>query len=163
MKILVTYFSASGVTAQVAKKLAEAIGADLYDICPAVPYNTKDLDWTNAQSRSSIEMNNKDYRPKLLDQAAPVAGADVVFVGFPVWWYREPSIIDSFLEAYDFSGKKIVLFATSGGSGMGREAAARAEEITNAEVKLGKRFPADVSAEELKAWAEQFLLPDSEQ
>ena len=124
------------MTAKVAKKPAEAIGADLYDICPAVPYNTKDLDWTNAQSRSSIEMNNKDYRPKLLDKAAPVAGADVVFVGFPVWWYREPSIIDSFLEAYDFTGKKIVPFATSGGSDIGEEAPARMAEISGAEVLL---------------------------
>ena len=157
MKILVTYFSASGVTARVAKKLAEAIGADLYDICPAVPYNTKDLDWTNAQSRSSIEMNNKDYRPKLLDQAAPVAGADVIFVGFPVWWYREPSIIDSFLEAYDFSGKKIVPFATSGGSDIGEEAPARMAEISGAEVLPGRRLAVGVSREELKAWAESLL------
>ena len=112
MKILVAYFSASGVTAKVAKKLAEAIGADLYDICPALPYTPSDLDWTNGQSRSSVEMNNKDCRPKLLDQAAPVARADVVFVGFPVWWYREPSIIDTFMETYDFSGKTVIPFAT---------------------------------------------------
>jgi len=157
MKILVTYFSASGVTAKVAKKLAEAIRADLYDICPAVPYNTKDLDWTNAQSRSSIEMNNKDYRPKLMDTAAPVAGADVVFVGFPVWWYREPSIIDSFLEAYDFSGKKIVPFATSGGSPVGDEAPARMAKISKAEILPGKRFAASVTREELKVWADNML------
>ena len=128
MKILVTYFSASGVTAKVAKKLAEAIGAELYDIFPAIPYNTKDLDWTNAQSRSSVEMGDKGCRPRLLDKTAPVAGADVIFVGFPVWWYREPSIVDSFLEAYDFTGKKIVPFATSGGSDIGEEAPARMAE-----------------------------------
>lgn len=158
MKVLVAYFSASGVTAKVAKKLAEAIGADLYDICPSVPYLHEDLDWTNAQSRSSIEMNNKDYRPKLLDHAAPVAGADVVFVGFPVWWYREPSIIDSFLEAYDFSGKKIVPFATSGGSPVGDEAPARMAEISKAEVLPGDRFAAGVTREELKVWAESLMV-----
>lgn len=158
MKTLVAYFSASGVTAKVAKKLAEAIGADLYDICPAVPYLREDLDWTNAQSRSSIEMNNKDYRPKLKDNAAPVAGADVIFVGFPVWWYREPSIIDSFLEAYDFSGKKIIPFATSGGSDIGTEALARMAELSGTEVLPGKRFAAGVSREELKAWADQVLI-----
>lgn len=158
MKTLVAYFSASGVTAKVAKKLAEAIGADLYDICPAVPYLREDLDWTNAQSRSSIEMNNKDYRPKLKDNAAPVAGADVIFVGFPVWWYREPSIIDSFLGAYDFSGKKIIPFATSGGSDIGTEAPARMAELSGTEVLPGKRFAAGVSREELKAWADQVLI-----
>lgn len=156
MKALVAFFSASGVTAGVAKRLAEVIDAPLYEIKPAVPYTQADLDWTNKQSRSTVEMQDKDCRPDLADTDAPVQDADVVFVGYPVWWYREPSIVDSFLEAYDFTGKKIVLFATSGGSGMGREAASRVEEITNAEVKLGKRFAADVSAEELKAWAEQF-------
>ena len=119
MNALVAYFSASGITAKVAKKLAEAIGAELYEICPTTPYSRVDLDWTNKQSRSSVEMNDKSCRPKLLETAAPVAAADVVFIGYPVWWYREPSIIDSFLDAYDFTGKKIILFATSGGSDIG--------------------------------------------
>ena len=158
MKALVAYFSASGVTAKVAKKLAEAIGADLYDICPAKPYTRADQDWTSKQSRSSVEMNDKSCRPKLLDHAAPVAGADVVFVGFPVWWYREPSIIDSFLGAYDFSGKKIIPFATSGGSDIGTEAPARMAELSGTEVLPGKRFAAGVSREELKAWADQVLI-----
>lgn len=157
MKVLVAYFSASGVTAKVAKKLAEVIGAELYDICPSVPYLREDLDWTNAQSRSSIEMNNKEYRPKLLDRAAPVAAADVVFIGFPVWWYREPSIIDSFLEAYDFRGKKIIPFATSGGSPVGDEAPARMAEISGTRVLPGERFAASVTREELKVWAESLL------
>ena len=157
MKALVACFSARGVTAKVAKKLAEAIGADLYDICPALPYTPSDLDWANGQSRSSIEMNMIDYRPKLLDRAAPVAGADVVFVGFPVWWYREPSIIDSFLEAYDFTGKVIVPFATSGGSPVGDKAPARMAEISGTKVLPGKRFAADVSTAELKTWAENVL------
>ncbi len=155
MKALVTYFSASGVTAKLASRLAESIGAPLYEIKPAVPYTDADLDWRDKQSRSSLEMQDKSCRPALADTDAPVADAEVVFVGYPVWWYREPSIIDSFLESYDFSGKKIVLFATSGSSGIGKEAPARAAEITQAEVNPGRRFPADATGDELKAWAEK--------
>ena len=154
MKALVTYFSASGVTAKLARRLSDAINAPLYEIKPAVPYTEADLDWRNEQSRSTIEMQNKNCRPALADTNAPVAGADIIFVGYPVWWYREPSIIDSFLEAYDFTGKKIVLFATSGSSDIGQEAPARAAEIAKAEVLAGKRFSTNVSADELKAWAE---------
>ena len=156
MKALVTYFSASGATARLAKRLAEAIGAPLYEIRPAVPYTKADLNWRSKQSRSSVEMQDKSCRPALADTDAPVADADLVFVGFPVWWYREPSVIDSFLEAYDFTGKKIVLFATSGSSGMGEEAPQRAAEISKADVQPGKRFSANASADELKAWAEQY-------
>lgn len=156
MSKLVAYFSASGITAKVAKKLADAIGAQLYEIKPELPYTKKDLDWTNAQSRSSIEMQNKNYRVKLADTDAPVADADIIFVGYPVWWYREPSIIDSFLDAYDFKGKKIIPFATSGGSDIGEEAPKRIAEISGAEVLPGKRLSANVSIEELKAWAENF-------
>lgn len=156
MKALVTYFSASGVTAKLAQRLADAIGAPIYEIKPAVPYTRADLDWTNKRSRSTVEMQDKFCRPALADTDAPVANADVIFVGYPVWWYREPSIIDSFLAAYDFTGKKIVLFATSGGSDIGREAPARAAEITGAEVLPGKRFPANTSANELKTWAEKY-------
>ncbi len=155
MNALVTYFSASGITAGLAKRLAEAIDAPLYEIRPAVPYTQADLDWRDRQSRSTIEMQDKACRPALADTDAPVADADVIFVGYPVWWYREPSVIDSFLAAYDFTGKKIVLFATSGGSGIGEEAPARAAEISKAAVLPGKRFPADAPAEELKAWAEK--------
>ena len=155
MKALVTYFSASGVTAKLAARLADAMDAPLYEIKPAVTYTAADLDWRNQQSRSSVEMADKSCRPDLADTDAPVAYADVVFVGYPVWWYREPSIIDSFLAAYDFSGKKIVLFATSGSSDIGTEASARAAEITGAQVLAAKRFPANASAEELKAWAGQ--------
>ena len=156
MKALVTYFSAGGVTAGVAGRLAQAVGAPFSDIRPEVPYTAADLDWRDKNSRSTVEMKDKSCRPALADGDAPVADADVIFVGFPVWWYREPSIVDSFLDAYDFSGKKIVLFATSGGSGIGEEAPARAAEITGAAVEGGKRFPADVSAEELKRWAAQY-------
>ncbi len=155
MKALVTYFSASGVTAALAQRLAEAIGAPLYEIRPAVPYTAADLDWRDQSSRSTVEMRDKDCRPAMADCGAPVADADIIFVGYPVWWYREPSIIDSFLEAYDFSGKRIVLFATSGGSGIGSEVPARVSKLTNAELLPGRRFEANASVEELKAWAEK--------
>ena len=156
MKALVAYFSAGGVTAGLAGRLAEAIHAPLYEIRPAVPYTQADLDWRNPQSRSSLEMQDKACRPALADAEAPVGEADVVFVGYPVWWYREPSVIDSFLEAYDFTGKKVVLFATSGSSGIGEEAPARAAEISRADVPGGKRFASGASADELKVWAEQY-------
>ncbi len=155
MKALVAYFSAGGVTASLAKRLAEAIHAPVYQIRPKEPYTQADLDWRDKQSRSTIEMLDKSCRPALADTEAPVSDADVIFVGYPVWWYREPSIIDSFLAAYDFTGKKIVLFATSGSSGIGDEAPERAAEISKTAVLPGKRFPAGTPAEELKAWAEQ--------
>ncbi len=157
MKALVTFFSASGVTAALANRLAEAIAAPVYEIRPAVPYTEEDLNWMDKKSRSTVEMNDKSCRPALADLDAPVTDADVVFVGYPVWWYREPSVIDSFLEAYDFSGKAIVLFATSGSSDIGKEAPERAARIAKADVKGSKRFPVDASGDELKAWAEQFL------
>ena len=156
MRALVAYFSASGVTAGVAKKLSDEIKAELYEIRPALAYSQDDLDWRNGQSRSSIEMQNKSCRPKLSDLDAPVAKADIIFIGYPVWWYREPSIIDSFLDAYDFTGKKIVLFATSGSSYIGEEAPKRVAEISGTSVLAAKRFPANVDASELKAWAEGF-------
>ncbi|MBR5430456.1 MAG: flavodoxin [Firmicutes bacterium] len=157
MKALVTYFSAGGVTAALAKRLAEAIDAPVYEIKPAVPYTKADLDWMNKKSRSTVEMNDKSCRPALADTDAPVAEADILFVGYPVWWFREPSIIDSFLEAYDFTGKDIILFATSGGSNIGKEAPERAAEIAKTKVKGSKRFSANTSRDDLKAWAEQYL------
>ena len=118
-KTLVAYFSASGTTAARAKLLAQAAGADLYQIRPAVPYTMEDLNWQDKQSRSSIEMSNKNSRPELADKDADISAYDTIFVGFPIWWYIAPTIINTFLESYDFSGKKIFLFATSGGSGFG--------------------------------------------
>ncbi len=157
MKALVTYFSAGGVTAALAKKLAGSIGAPVYEIRPAEAYTKEDLNWMSRKSRSTLEMQDKSCRPALADTSAPVADADVVFVGYPVWWYREPSVIDSFLEAYDFSGKTIVLFATSGSSGIGEEAPARAAEISKTKVEPGRRFSSRASEDELKNWAEQYL------
>ena len=118
-KKLVAYFSASGTTANVAKNLAKAAGADLYEIKPAVPYSKADLNWMDKQSRSSVEMRDKSSRPALADTDANIADYDTIFIGFPIWWYVAPTIINSFLEAYDFSGKTMIPFCTSGGSGIG--------------------------------------------
>lgn len=118
-KKLVAYFSATGTTARVADMLADAIGANLYEIEPAVSYTQADLNWMDKKSRSSIEMSDKSFRPAIIDKDANIAEYDEVFVGFPIWWYVAPTIINTFLEKYDFSGKRIVLFATSGGSGFG--------------------------------------------
>lgn len=118
-KTLVTYFSASGVTKGVAEKLAVAAGADLFEIKPEVPYTTADLDWRDKTSRSSVEMTNKAHRPALAKEDAKIGEYDVIFLGFPIWWYVAPTIVNSFLEGYNFAGKTLVLFATSGGSGFG--------------------------------------------
>ncbi len=157
-KKLVAYFSATGSTAKLARTLATAAGATLYEIRPAVPYARGDLNWMNRKSRTTLEMQDKSCRPELADRAAPVADADVVFLGFPIWWYREPSILDSFLEAYDFDGKTLVPFFTSGGSGLG-EGQGRIEELAaGARVLPGKRFGARASEGELKAWLHELGL-----
>ena len=119
-KKLVAYFSASGVTAGVAEKLAKEANADIYEIKPAVPYTKADLDWMDKKSRSSIEMSNHNSRPEIADKNVDISEYDTIYLGFPIWWYIAPTIINTFLESYDFSGKKIVLFATSGGSGFGK-------------------------------------------
>ncbi|MBQ3397573.1 MAG: NAD(P)H-dependent oxidoreductase [Synergistaceae bacterium] len=153
-RVLVAYFSASGVTGSVAKKLAEATGADMYEIRPAVKYTSADLNWNNSNSRSSVEMKDKSSRPELADKSAEISGHDVIFLGFPIWWYVAPTIINTFLEAYDFSGKKIILFATSGGSGFGRAVEGLKPSAPNAEIREGKLFRSSVSVNELKKWAE---------
>ena len=155
-KKLVAYFSASGTTAKVAKKMAEAIGADLFEIKPETPYTGADLNWQNKNSRSSVEMNDRSSRPAIAVKVADMPQYDVVFVGFPVWWYREPSIIDTFMESYDFAGKTVIPFATSGGSGLGDSAANMQKLAKGAKVVNGKRFSGSVSSEELKAWAGQW-------
>ena len=121
-KILVSYFSASGVTEKAAEKLAAAANADLFEIKPVTPYTDADLDWTDKKSRSTIEMNDPTSRPEIAAKRENMSEYDTVFVGFPVWWYVEPRIIDTFLESYDFSGKTVIPFATSGGSGLGKTA-----------------------------------------
>lgn len=155
-KKLVAYFSASGVTESVAKTLAKTIGADLYEIKPETPYSNADLDWRDKNSRSSVEMNNPDSRPKIADKNANIGEYDTIFVGFPIWWYTAPTIIKTFLESYDFSGKTIVPFATSGGSGMGKTAEDLQKTVPLAKVKSGKMLNGRLSADELKEWAENF-------
>lgn len=119
---LVAYFSASGTTAKVAEQLSEAIGADVHEIRPKTKYTDSDLNWRDSNSRSSVEMKNKKFRPEIADDKIDISQYDTIFVGFPIWWYVAPTIINTFLEAHDFSKKKIVLFATSGGSGFGKTA-----------------------------------------
>lgn len=155
-KKLVAYFSASGVTAALAGKLASAIGADLYEIQPTQPYTAADLDWTNAKSRSSVEMNDKMFRPAIANRVDNMQQYDTVFVGFPIWWYVAPTIINTFLEQYDLTGKTVVPFATSGSSGMGGTNAALASSCKGASLKAGKRFPRNTGEAELKAWAALF-------
>lgn len=152
MNALVAYFSASGNTAKAAKALAKAAGADLYEIKPAVPYTGADLNWMDKRSRSSVEMNDKNSRPALADTDAPVAEHDVIFLGFPIWWYTAPTIINTFLERYDFSGKTIVLFATSGGSGLGSTAAALQSSAPGTRILDGRLLNGRLNEGDLKAW-----------
>lgn len=151
-KKLVAYFSASGTTAAVAQTLAEAAGADLYGIKPQTPYTSADLNWQDKKSRSSVEMNNKTHRPPLADQDARIEDYDTIFLGFPIWWYVAPTIINTFLESYDFSGKTIVLFATSGGSGFGRTVAGLKDSAPRAVIQEGKLLNGWQSKESLAAW-----------
>lgn len=155
-KKLVAFFSASGVTARAAKELSEAAGADLYEIKPAVPYTTADLDWMNKKSRSSMEMNDKSSRPAITEDDAHIADYDIIFIGFPIWWYIAPTIINTFLERYDFSGKKIVLFATSGGSGFGKTTENLQPSAPNAKIIEGKLLNGRHDKASLAAWAAQF-------
>ena len=158
MNTLVAYFSASGSTARLAQTLAAAADAKLYEIKPAVPYDRKDLNWMDKKARSTVEMQDPSCRPELADTAAPVAEAVVMFLGFPIWWYREPSIIDSFLDAYDFSGKTIVPFFTSGGSQLGEGQERIAALTKGAKVLSGRRFSARASESELKNWINSLNL-----
>lgn len=158
MNALVAYFSATGTTAKAAKALANAVGGDLYEIKPAVPYTNADLNWMDKGSRSSVEMKDAHSRPALADTDAPVAGHDVIFLGFPVWWYVAPTILNTFLEAYAFTGKTIVLFATSGGSGLGKSAAGLRPSAPGAKIVDGKLLNGRLSEAELKAWVEGLKL-----
>lgn len=151
---LVAYFSASGVTAKVAEKLSEAIGADLYAIEPEVPYTKADLDWMDKKSRSTIEMNNPSSRPAIAGKRDNMNDYDTVFVGFPIWWYVAPTIINTFLESYDLTGKTIIPFATSGGSDMGKTNEKLLPSCKGAKLLNGKVFKASVSGADLAKWAE---------
>lgn len=155
-KKLVAYFSATGTTANVAKNLAATAGADLYEIKPAVPYTKEDLNWMDKQSRSSVEMRDPGSRPEIADADAKIAGYDVIFIGFPIWWYIAPTIINTFLEAYDFSGKKLVLFATSGSSGFGKAAESLQPSAPNAEIITGEILNGNPGEQKLREFAERF-------
>lgn len=148
--ILVAYFSASGVTAQAARRIAEAVGADVFEIEPAQPYTAADLNWNDSSSRSSVEMNDESCRPAIAGAVANMDAYDIVFVGFPIWWYVEPRIVDTFLEAYDFSGKTMIPFATSGGSGIGRAEKSVREHCPAGTWKRGGL----VTADSADAWAQ---------
>ena len=158
-KKLVAYFSASGVTENIAKMLSEAVGADLYEIKPATPYTKADLNWMDKTARSTVEMQDKSSRPALADSDAKIADYDVVFVGFPIWWYVAPTIINTFLEAYDFSGKTIILFATSGGSGFGKTVENLKGSVSNtAVIKEGKLLNGHQSVDSLKNWVDSLSI-----
>ena len=155
---LVAYFSATGVTAKVAEKLAEAIGADICEIEPVVPYSKADLDWTNQKSRSSVEMSDPASRPAIAVKRDNMDDDDTVFVGFPIWWYVAPHIINTFLESYDLTGKTIVPFATSGGSGMGETNEHLASSCKGAKLIEGKVFKKSACKSELATWADGLKL-----
>lgn len=158
MKTLVAYFSASGQTAKLAKTLAGVTGGDLFEIAPETAYTAADLDWMDKKSRSTIEMKDPESRPAIAGKVADMAQYDTVFVGFPIWWYQAPRIIETFLESYDFSGKTVIPFATSGGSGMGKTNEKLAPSCTGAKLLHGKVFNSYSSKADLSAWVETLSL-----
>lgn len=154
-RTLVAYFSASGVTAKVAERLAETIGADIFAIEPEVPYTKADLDWMDKTSRSTIEMNDPSSRPAIARKRDNMEDYDTIFVGFPIWWYVAPTIINTFLESYDLTGKSIIPFATSGGSGMGKTNEKLLPSCKGAKLLDGMVLKEDVSVAELDEWVEE--------
>ena len=154
---LVAYFSASGVTAKLAETLSEAIGADLYAIEPEVPYTKADLNWMNKNSRSSVEMKDPASRPAIAGKRDNMDEYNTIFVGFPIWWYVAPTIINTFLESYDFAGKTIIPFATSGGSGMGKTNEKLQPSCPGAQLMEGRVWKKNTKGNELAAWAEGLL------
>ncbi len=155
---LVAYFSASGTTARAAQNLARAIDADLFEIVPEQPYSSADLSWNNSSSRSSVEMNDDACRPGVSSMVDHMESYNTIFVGFPIWWYVEPRIIDTFLEAYNFEGKTIIPFATSGGSGLGKAPQRMQEIAKGSTVKPGKMLNGHQSAESLRLWVSEMGL-----
>ena len=158
-KKLVAYFSASGVTEKAAKLLAEAAGADIFEIEPEIPYTKADLNWMDKTSRSTIEMNDPSSRPEIKNRVENMAQYDVIFLGFPIWWYRQPAIIDTFLEQYDLSDKTIVLFATSGGSGFGKTAAGLKDKVSSdTKIIEGKLLNGRQDVKSLTEWVNGLRL-----
>ena len=157
-KSLVAYFSASGVTKGVAENLASAINADIYEIKPAKPYTDADLNWMDKSSRSSVEMKDWNSRPEMIDDNFSVTEYDTVFLGFPIWWYIAPTIINTFLEKHDFSNKKVVLFATSGGSRFGKTVENLKSSVSDStEIIEGEILNSNPATEQLKTWAEKYI------
>lgn len=157
MKKLVAYFSASGVTAKLAERLAESIDADLYEIVPKTPYTPADLNWHDSRSRSSVEMKDPASRPEIDGTRDNMAEYDVIYLGFPIWWYVAPTIVNTFLERYDLTGKTIAPFATSGGSGMGHTNEKLQPSCPHSRLLPGKVFRPSASLQELRAWANDVL------
>lgn len=149
-KTLVAFFSASGNTKKKAEMIAENLGADIYEIVPKTLYTKADLNWMDKKSRSSIEMNDKQFRPELADKDANISAYDKIILGFPIWWYVAPTIINTFLESYDFTGKKIVLFATSGGSSFGKTVSELLPSAPGAEIVEGKIVNGILTASDVK-------------
>ena len=157
-KILVAYFSASGVTARAAKAVADVTGGNLFEIKPAISYTKEDLDWMDKNSRSSVEMKDKSSRPEIAEMCENMTEYNTVFLGFPIWWYVAPTIINTFLESYDFSGKTIILFATSGGSGFGKTADNLKDSVSkDTVIKEGKLLNGYIDKAILSAWADKFI------
>ena len=154
-KTLVAYFSASGVTRKTAETVAKAANADLFEIKPEVPYTSADLDWMNKSSRSSVEMSDESSRTAIAEKVADMDQYDTVIIGFPIWWYVAPTIINTFLESYDFSGKKIALFATSGGSGFGKTVAKLKPSVDSSAQFVSEKLLNRVSQAELNAWIKE--------
>ena len=158
-KTLVAYFSASGITAKVADKLADALGADIYEIRPETPYTKADLNWMDKRSRSTIELNDKTIRPAIADQNARIDEYNTIFLGFPIWWYVAPTIINTFLESYDFAGKKIILFATSGGSKFGKTVEELKVSVPDScEIIEGKLLNGIQTIPSIRKWTESLNL-----
>ena len=155
---LVAYFSATGTTAKVAETLADAIGADIYEIEPEIPYTEADLNWRDANSRSSVEMNDPHSRPAIAGKRDNMSDYVAIFVGFPIWWYVAPTIINTFLESYDTAGKTIIPFATSGGSGMGKTNEKLLPSCTGAKLVEGRVFKSFVSNDEMNQWVSGLAL-----
>ena len=156
-KTLVAYFSATGNTKKVAENLAKATGADLYEIKPVVPYTPADLNWRDSTARSSVEMNDKTSRPEIVKSDVNPATYDVIFLGFPIWWGTAPHVVQTFLEGQNFAGKTIILFATSGSSGMGStDMDLKPSVDASAKIIKGKTLNGSPSVEELKTWVETF-------
>lgn len=154
MKTLVTYFSASGVTKRVAEKIADAIDADIFEISPETPYSSADLDYTNKNSRSTIEMNDKSFRPPI-KETIDITEYDIILIGFPVWWYTVPTIINTFIESCDMAGKTAIAFCTSGGTGIRACENDLKDAYPKINWKAGRRLYGRESDDEIKNWVNE--------